>query len=173
MLRLRRAAVVCLLLPNSLAIPACGSSADSSSHCLSRLSRLTQLDASRRLWFFRTPLSAVAAKKNKCLRSSHATNPSGSFTPTDCSWSSPGSKGNSQGTWPQSVPIGLCEHPRYNLCVSDLLRGCSNQWRSLQIRLGEYQRWVLQKEERPSRHSLIPNKKPPHTGRCRCQLRAD
>jgi hypothetical protein len=63
MLRLRRAAVVCLLPPNSLAIPACGSSADSSSHCLSRLSRLTQLDASRRLWFFRTPLSAVAAKK--------------------------------------------------------------------------------------------------------------
>ena len=29
--------------------------------------------ASRRLRFFRTPLSAVAAKKNKCLRSSHAT----------------------------------------------------------------------------------------------------
>jgi hypothetical protein len=34
----------------------------------------------------------------------------------------------------------------------------------LQIRLGEYQRWVLQKEERPSRHSLIPKKNRPLRG---------
>ena len=63
MLHLRRAAVVCLLIPNFLAIRICGSSADSFWQCLSLLSRFTHVRASRRLWFFRTPSSVVEAKK--------------------------------------------------------------------------------------------------------------
>ena len=63
MLQLRRAAVVCLLIPNFLALRICGSSADSFWQCLSLLSRFTHVRASRRLWFFRTPSSVVEAKK--------------------------------------------------------------------------------------------------------------
>ena len=48
---------------------------------------------------FSYPIKCCLSSKNKCLRSSHATNPSGSFTPPDCYWSRPGSKGNSQGPW--------------------------------------------------------------------------
>ena len=80
--------------------------------------------------------------------------PSGSFTPPDCSWSSPGSKGNSQGTWPQSVPTGLRQHAGDYLRFTHLLRSCSNQWRGLPRRLDEYWCWLLQTQKRGPRHLL-------------------
>ena len=44
------------------------------------------------------------------------------------------------------MPPGLCQHPENNLCVADLLQGGPNQWESLQGRLDEHRRWLLQKE---------------------------
>ena len=46
------------------------------------------------------------------------------------------------------MPAGLCQHPRHNLRVTDLLRGCTNQWQSLPSRMDEHWRWLLQKEKR-------------------------
>ena len=46
------------------------------------------------------------------------------------------------------MPPGLCQHPENNLCVADLLQGGPNQWESLQGRLDEHRRWLLQKEVR-------------------------
>ena len=51
------------------------------------------------------------------------------------------------------MPPGLCQHPENNLCVADLLQGGPNQWESLQGRLDEHRRWLLQKEVRERSHT--------------------
>ena len=52
------------------------------------------------------------------------------------------------------MPIGLREHAWNYMHITHLLRSCSNQWRSLPRRVDEYWCWLLQKEERGSRHLL-------------------
>ena len=52
------------------------------------------------------------------------------------------------------MPIGLREHAWNHMRITHLLRGRSNQWRGLPRGLDEYWCWLLQKEERGSRHLL-------------------
>ena len=63
-----------------------------------------------------------------------------------CSWTGSGTEKNSQSSRSQSMSIGLRQHIGNNLCFPDLLPGCTNQWGSLQGRLDEYRRGLLQKE---------------------------
>ena len=63
------------------------------------------------------------------------------------------------------MPSGLREHPRHYLRIPDLLRGRSHQRQSLQGRVDEHRRWLLQEEERSSRNPVInlgPALKPLH-----------
>ena len=64
------------------------------------------------------------------------------------------SEGDTQGRGSRSMPIGLREHAWNNMRITHLLRGRSDQWRSLQRGVDEYWCWLLQKEERGSRHLL-------------------
>ena len=63
-----------------------------------------------------------------------------------CPRRSTGTEKNPQSKRSQSVPSGICQHIGNNLRIPDLLRGCAHQWGSMQGRVDEHRRWLLQKE---------------------------
>ena len=90
-------------------------------------------------------LAGVSSNALLPLRASTAPGGSISFIGTERNTKSRGSR---------SMPIGLREYAGNQMCITHLLRGRSNQRRSLPRGVDEYRCRLLQEEERGSRHLL-------------------